>query len=217
MVEVHGSVVASKKKYGFWRVCGPVRRRGKNRYWQCACKCGTVREVYEGHLKSGASMSYGCRHPNGCGRLPRHGEASKRTREYQAWKDMHTRCRSKQSRNYKNYGARGVRVCLRWSGVKGFANFLIDMGRCPDRYTLDRKNSNRGYSPSNCRWADVVTQNRNQRRSIYLVLGGVRRHVIEWAAVLGVKPDLLRRRKIDGWTDRRALTTPQLTRKNQVI
>jgi hypothetical protein len=37
------------------------------------------------------------------------------------------------------------------------------MGYRPTGMTLDRINVNKGYMPSNCRWADHKTQNKNRR------------------------------------------------------
>jgi len=33
----------------------------------------------------------------------------------------------------------------------------------PDGLSLDRIDNNRGYEPNNMRWADAITQRRNQR------------------------------------------------------
>jgi hypothetical protein len=43
-----------------------------------------------------------------------------------------------------------------------FENFLADMGEKPDGMTLDRINNDGNYEPSNCRWADSVTQRGNR-------------------------------------------------------
>jgi hypothetical protein len=79
---------------------------------------------------------------------------------YQCWQDMHRRCRHAGRPEYKNYGARGISVCRRW--VK-FENFLADMGERPAGVSLDRRDNNRGYCKSNCRWATRVQQERNKR------------------------------------------------------
>lgn len=85
-----------------------------------------------------------------------------KTPEYRAWQDMLQRCNNPKSQSYKDYGARGVSVCERWLA---FDSFIEDMGPRPDGRSLDRINNDGNYEPSNCRWADLTTQNRNTRRS----------------------------------------------------
>ncbi len=45
------------QKFGSWTVLG---RGEKKRHWLCRCKCGTEKEVFEGHLKMGKTNSCGC-------------------------------------------------------------------------------------------------------------------------------------------------------------
>lgn len=90
----------------------------------------------------------------------RHNKSS--SPEYIAYMNMIQRCMNKNLPIYKYYGARGITVCERW--LESFGNFLDDMGVKPDpSLSLDRVDNNGNYEPSNCRWTDRTTQNRNRR------------------------------------------------------
>lgn len=85
-----------------------------------------------------------------------------RTPEYHAWWKMIDRCLHPKSQDYKNYGARGITVCERWQ--ESVNNFIADMGLRPgDGYSLERKNNNGNYEPSNCKWGTKLEQGRNRR------------------------------------------------------
>ena len=76
---------------------------------------------------------------------------------------MKQRCNPNNWRTYDNYARRGIKVCKRWQN--SYPNFLRDMGRRPSpEYSLDRKNVNKGYCKSNCRWATAVMQVHNRRK-----------------------------------------------------
>lgn len=52
---------------------------------------------------------------------------------------------------YRDYGARGIKVCRRWLGPTGFANFVADMGPPPSpAHTLDRLDNDAGYVCGRC-------------------------------------------------------------------
>ena len=95
---------------------------------------------------------------------------------------MHSRCKPvyKQAADYFD---RGIRVCDRWSD---YPNFLADMGEKPENMTLDRIDNDAGYSPENCRWADMATQRRNQRRVIIITHQGVEMVLKDAAKAIGV-------------------------------
>ena len=80
---------------------------------------------------------------------------------YSTWKGMKGRCNIVNHVDYPNYGGRGITVCDRW--LNDFWSFVSDMGDKPRDYTLDRKDNDGNYTPSNCRWADSHTQAMNKR------------------------------------------------------
>lgn len=111
-----------------------------------------------------------------------HGDSY--SQEYRSWKMMHSRCRNKNDPAYKNYGARGIKVCKRW---QAYQPFLEDMGRRPTpQHTLERVKNHIGYRPSNCKWATRAEQLRNKRNTLRVVVNGVTMCAADAARILGV-------------------------------
>jgi hypothetical protein len=81
---------------------------------------------------------------------------------YRTWHNMLRRCFDDKTSTYGNYGGRGITVCERWMQFKNFAN---DMGLKPHpSLTLERKDNDKDYDPSNCKWASRSEQCKNRRR-----------------------------------------------------
>jgi hypothetical protein len=125
--------------------------------------------------------------------------------EYHAWQHMRARCNNPKHKSFKNYGGRGIAVCKRWDS---FAAFLADMGLRPSpKHSLERKNNDRHYSPSNCKWATKIEQVNNTRVNRRITFRGRTLTVSQWAKEIGIKPNTLHCRLVQyGWPPSRALS-----------
>jgi hypothetical protein len=95
--------------------------------------------------------------------MPLYKHGGSYTSEYKSWSSMKDRCLCITNKDYRNYGARGITICVRW--VNSFENFLEDMGKKPaPEYSIDRKDNNGNYEPGNCRWATKSEQSLSRRK-----------------------------------------------------
>ncbi|KIL42064.1 hypothetical protein SD70_02450 [Gordoniibacillus kamchatkensis] len=154
----------SGQRFGRWTV---LRRADAPKngcvMWVCICDCGTQREVTGKYLKNGRSRSCGCLEKDVFKvMITKHGLSKENRAEYATWIRMKERCFNKNNHRFKEYGARGITVCDRWK--ESFENFLQDMGKKPSsKHSIDRKNNDGNYEPSNCKWSIQTEQTRNQR------------------------------------------------------
>jgi hypothetical protein len=142
---------------------------------------------------------------------------STHTPEYRSWIGMRARCHSKRSTQYKWYGARGIKVCSKWR--YSFKAFLADVGLKPSsQHSLDRINNNKGYSPSNVRWATKREQMLNTRHNKIIEYRGVRMPMIKLAELTNVKYMLLYKRIVmRKWPVEKAVFTPAADVKPSLV
>jgi len=136
-----------------------------------------------------------------------HTVEGKWTKTYSKWNGMRTRCDRKNAENYHLYGGRGISYDVSWSK---FSNFLKDMGDCPSGYTLERKDSNKNYSKSNCRWATSKENHRNRSVTVFVEFEGKKRVLAELVELYGLRDykttwcNIFKR----GWSVKDALLKP---------
>ena len=182
--------------------------------WRCKCDCGNETIVDGKSLRTGHTRSCGCLLREAAaikGKNNRkHGQSNSPT--YSSWRAMKERCNNKNSKAYKWYGARGIKVCDRWN--ESFSNFIHDMGEKKDTESLDRIDCDGNYEPSNCRWTTMKVQQNNRRNNRLVTINGKTKTIALWCDELGVSPPMVYARVEHGWNGKDALLTGRM-RVNQ--
>jgi len=136
----------------------PNNKHGHIR-WNCLCICGNKSSVSSWQLINERTRSCGCLQREYARSKKSHGMAG--SIEHRIWLGMKSRCYYKKNIRYHRYGGRGITVCDRW--LDSFENFFDDMGeKTSDKHSIDRRDNDGNYEPSNCRWATVKQQAENK-------------------------------------------------------
>jgi hypothetical protein len=207
--------IRKHKAEGMWRGRRIARwtaiefryKRKKDRMWLFECICGVRREVSERAVRRGCSRSCGCLKADiNRRRAYVHGMYGHKL--YGVYKHMINRCHKRKDRDYKWYGARGIRVCNEWKKDRAkFFVWALSNGY-KEGLHLERTNNNKGYSPANCVWATRKTNMNNTRRNRFLTWKGQRLTFSQWSKVFGFKYWVIGSRINAGWSVEDALTRP---------
>lgn len=131
----------------------------------CRCDCGKEITVRSDSLTTGNTRSCGCLFLEGNNKT--HGHHGERL--YRIWNGMKCRCEKPYAEKYPIYGGRGITLCEEWHDYAVFREWAYANGYDENaKYgdcTIDRVDVNQGYSPDNCRFVDMKTQNNNKRNS----------------------------------------------------
>ena len=174
----------------------------------CLCDCGKRTSVVLNDLRRENTKSCGCLQLDAMAMNASHGHSRnrRRTKTYQAWLAMKQRCCNANHKWYPSYGGSGITVCEQW--MASFEAFLMDMGECPPKLTLDRIDNSGNYEPKNCRWATPREQTLNRSTTHWITFNGERKCMSDWAKSTGITSQTLYGRLKRGWTMEKALTTP---------
>ncbi len=185
-------------------------------YVRCICSCGNiVEEVSFRKVKNGQTQSCGCLQKERTSvATKKHGLSSDKL--YYIRNTMINRCYDKNLPKYKNYGARGIKVCDEWlnkeNGFINFYNWAVDNGY-QEGLTLERKDVNGNYCPENCCWIPAQEQAKNKTTTIYLTYKGETKTLADWARELNIDWGTLYYRYSKGWDSNKIIETPVRGRK----
>lgn len=161
-----------------------VTEKAHGKTWKSICDCGNEAVSSSQNLRSGKAKSCGClQREISALRKKTHGASN--TRAHNSWSGMIQRCTNPKTKQYSDYGGRGITVCERW---KLFENFLADMGQPPVGSSIERIDNLQCYSKENCKWADRSEQQGNRRQNLFVTHNGVTKCFTHWCKELGVHP-----------------------------
>jgi len=140
------------------------------------------------------------------------------TRIYNIWMHMKRRCNNPNTKQWEDYGGRGITVYKEWE--ENFINFKNDMY---EKYlahakehgekntTLERIDVNGNYTPDNCTWATRKQQANNMRHLTKYYYKGEMLTITQICESEGRDDaQFVYRRVWEGWDLERALNTPKL-------
>lgn len=189
------------KRFGKLTVINCIGVKNHCTMWRCLCDCGNYTNVYGWTLVKGNTKSCGCLRSETLKHTAfKHGKTG--TRLHNIYRSMLRRCHNK---NDKDYGGRGIAVCSEWKDdFMSFYDWAINNGY-EEGLSIDRIDNNKGYGPSNCRWATRKQQNRNTRQNKFYTINGETHCLSEWCEIYNIAYKKVYSRLRRNWTIERAL------------
>ena len=126
--------------------------------------CGTKFKANTNSVKNGNTKSCGCYNKRRVSEtLKTHGLIG--TRLYRIWINIKTRTLNPKTRQFNDYGGRGITICDEWKNdFMPFYNWAMSKGYEENKgLSIDRIDNDGNYCPENCRWTTRIVQGRNQR------------------------------------------------------
>ena len=129
---------------------------------------------------------------------------------------MRQRCNYSKHVRYNRYGGRGIKVCDEWNDYEKFYRWSIENGYEKGKQ-LDRIDNDANYGPNNCRWVTPFENSNNKNNVRQFEINGVVHTLSEWCQIYNVKKTTISSRLWRGWDIEKALFTPLLNGKGQII
>jgi len=162
-----------------------IFRIKSRQYVTVKCQCGAVKNVRLDSILNGVVKSCGCyksereKHKT----LTRGGVYYQ---IYELWRAIKSRCYKPTNISYKWYGAKGITMCDEWKNSCDEFNRWATNNGYKRGLQIDRIDSNKGYSPENCRFVTPKENIRNKNTTILITHNGESRPLSEWADIYNI-------------------------------
>ena len=156
MCECGNICIVSRSCFGYTRSCG--------------CYFEEVRDRPK--LKSGAEALH-------------YKDGRCKEKLYNVWQTMKARTSNPNNKSYKDYGKRGIVVCVEWLDYAVFRDWANRNGY-EDKMTIERKDVNGNYEPSNCCFIPRRKQHYNKTNTVFVEYNGEIKSLSEWCDILGL-------------------------------
>ena len=134
-------------------------------------------------------------------------------RLYRVWDGIVQRCYNHNSKNYHNYGGRGIKMLDEWrNNFSAFEDFCLANG-WKHGLQVDRIDNAAGYFPGNIRFVTSAENLRNKRTNHMITHNGETHCIADWCNILGISDSTLWRRLSSGWSVEDAFNKP-IQRRN---
>lgn len=146
-------------------------RKTDREYWLFQCECGNTKVINKTSVVTGRAKSCGCLRAEKVSRVNLI-DGRKKNPLYPIWRSIIQRCTNPNDKSYKDYGSRGVNVCVEWQNdFNLFNQWCIDNGWIKG-LEIDRIDNDKGYYPNNCRFVERKDNARNKRSNIKVLYNG---------------------------------------------
>lgn len=208
------------KRFGRYTVLELAGKKKGSFCWKCKCDCGTEKIVRGQDLKSGSTKSCGCWSLEvKTKRFTKHGLFN--TQLFGVWSGIKDRTNQDGLACKGNYRKNNISICEEWKNdFKAFYDWAMANGykyeKLPcgkNKWTIDRIDNNKGYSPDNCRWVDRKVQANNRGNNVYLTYNEKTQTLAEWAEETHISAESISRRLANGYSIQETLFKPPKTEK----
>lgn len=148
------------KIIGIYTILDVCSQRCKDGHLLYQCQCNICNKVFTKKL---FDIKYAtcCRHMNIHWTNKRIGKI---------FKHMVMRCYNANYKDYRWYGAKGIKICDEWlNNPNQFENWAIKNGY-EDHLTIDRIDANKDYSPDNCQWIPLKDNSRKAGKVTWITI-----------------------------------------------
>lgn len=185
-----------KEKSNALTYLGECKKFSNGKYFvKVRCVCGTEKFVNKYNYNNGVIKTCGCLK----GQYAKDNQFIKNYRIYHIYNGMKSRCENPKNHAYHWYGARNIKVSNEWSDFQSFQTWALNNGYA-DNLSIDRIDTNKSYSPDNCRWVDMKVQNNNRRNNKRIEYKGEVKTLSEWCDTLKIPMKRTSYRLTHGWT-----------------